>query len=236
MSRRDRHSASPGPSSALQADDRPGGLRPPTFWDRVAGLYDLVEWTNAKVNTAARKRVGELVPVGGRVLDCAAGTGEFSLAAAKRAGSVLCTDLSLPMLDKARKKAKKQGISNITFDQRDITALPDPDGSFDAVIAGNVLHLLDDPGPAVRELWRVTAPGGRLILPTYLQGKVGSSYGTLIKIYQGVGFHYEHAFTPETYRMFLERLELGPGTAQVTVEVVDGKVPEGIAVLEKPIS
>ena len=202
-----------------------------TFWDHVAGLYDLAEWTNREVNASARKRVGELIPAGARVLDCAAGTGEFSLAAAKRAGSVLCTDLSLPMLDKARKKAKKQGISNITFAQRDITALPDPDGAFDAVIAGNVLHLLDDPEPAVRELWRVTAPGGRLILPTYLQGKVGAAYGAMIKIYQGVGFHYEHACTAETYREFLERLGLGP----VEVEVVDGPVAEGIAVLEKPV-
>ena len=51
----------------------------------------------------------------------------------------------------------------------------------------------------------------------------------MIKIYQGVGFHYEHAFTPDTYREFLEGLGLGP----VTVEVIDGKVPEGIGVLEK---
>ena len=53
----------------------------------------------------------------------------------------------------------------------------------------------------------------------------------MIKIYQGVGFHYEHAFTPETYRQFLEGLELAP----VTVEVIPGGVPEGIALLEKPL-
>ena len=200
-----------------------------TFWDRVAGLYDLFEWSNRKVNAAARARVGELVPAGARVLDCAAGTGEFSLAAVRRAGAVLCTDRSEAMLDRARKKARKRGLSNVSFARRDITALPDPDGSYDAVIAANVLHLLDAPGIAVRELWRVTAPGGRLILPTYLQGKTGAAYGTMIKIYQGVGFHYEHAFTPETYRGFLERLELAP----VTVEVIPGGVPEGIAVLEK---
>lgn len=200
-----------------------------TFWDRVAGLYDLFEWSNRKVNAAARARVGELVPAGARVLDCAAGTGEFSLAAAKRAGSVLCTDQSEAMLDRARKKARKRGLSNVSFARRDITALPDPDGSYDAVIAANVLHLLDAPGIAVRELWRVTAPGGRLILPTYLQGKTGAAYGTMIKIYQGVGFHYEHAFTPETYRGFLERLELAP----VAVEVIPGRLPEGIGVLEK---
>ena len=202
-----------------------------TFWDRVAWLYDLMEWSNRAVNAAAAARVAGLVPKGARVLDCAAGTGEFSLAAAERAETVLCTDLSLPMLDRARKKAKKRGLTNISFAQRDITALPDRDGTFEVVIAANVLHLLQKPENAVRELWRVTAPGGRLILPTYLQGRVGTAYGTMIKIYQGVGFHYEHAFTSETYRMLLESLNLAP----VLVEVIPGRVPEGIAVLEKSI-
>ncbi len=200
-----------------------------TFWDRVAGLYDLFEWSNRKVNAAARARVGELVPAGACVLDCAAGTGEFSLAVAKRAGSVLCTDQSEAMLARARKKAARRGLSNLQFAHRDITALSDPDGSFDAVIAANVLHLLPQPEVAVRELWRVVAPGGRLILPTYLQGKAGAAYGSMIKIYQGVGFHYEHAFTPETYREFLERLKLAP----VALEVIPGGVPEGIGILEK---
>ena len=200
-----------------------------TFWDRVAWLYDLVERSNRAVNTAAAARTAQLVPAGARVLDCAAGTGEFSLAAAKRAGTVLCTDQSQAMLKQARKKAARRKVTNIRFAQRDVTALSDPDGSFEAVIAANVLHLLSQPEKAVRELWRVTAPGGRLILPTYLQGRVGTAYGTMIKIYQGVGFHYEHAFTPETYREFLERLKLAP----VALEVIPGGVPEGIGILEK---
>ena len=201
------------------------------FWDRVAWLYDLVERSNRAVNSAAANRVAELIPYGARVLDCAAGTGEFSLAAARQAGSVLCTDQSPAMLKRARKKADRRGRTNIRFAQRDVTALSDPDSSFDAVIAANVLHLLPQPERAVQELWRVTAPGGRLILPTYLQGKVGAAYGTMIKIYQGVGFHYEHAFTSETYQMMLEGLELAP----VTVEVIPGRLPEGIAVLEKSV-
>lgn len=199
------------------------------FWDRWAWFYDLAEWSNRKVNAAAARRTAELIPPGASVLDCAAGTGEFSLAAAERAGRVLCTDLSEAMLERAQKKAERRGLSNITFAVRDITALPDPDGSYDAVIAANILHLLPRPETAVRELWRVTAPGGRLILPTYLQGKTGTAYKTLIKIYQGVGFHYEYAFTPETYRAFLEGLGLG----KVKVEVVSGPVPEGIGVIDK---
>ena len=94
---------------------------------------------------------------------------------------------------------------------------------------GQLIEVLRHPEKAVRELWRVTAPGGRLILPTYLQGKTGASYGTLIKIYQGIGFHYEYAFTPETYRAFLENLRL----ATLQLEVISGHVPEGIAILEK---
>jgi len=126
---------------------------------------------------------------------------------------------------------RRRGLANLDFARRDLTALPDPDGAFDAVIAANVLHLLPDPEQAVRELWRVTAPGGRLLLPTYLQGKTGAAYGTMVRIYQGVGFHYEHAFTSETYQMLLESLNLAP----VLVEVIPGRVPEGIAVLEKSI-
>ena len=199
------------------------------FWDRVAGLYDWVELTNRRVNSAAAVRVARLVPEGAKVLDCAAGTGLFALAAARRADSVLCTDLSQAMLSGAEKKARKQGLSNICFAVRDLTALPEGNGSFDVVIAANVLHLLPEPETAVRELWRVTAPGGRLILPTYLQGKAEAAYGTMIKIYQGAGFHYEHAFTPGTYRTFLENLCLAP----VELEVIPGHVPEGIALLEK---
>ena len=60
-------------------------------------------------------------------------------------------------------------------------------------------------------------------------GKAGAAYGSMIKIYQGVGFHYEHAFSPESYRAFLEGLGLGP----VSLEVVPGGVPEGIGILEK---
>lgn len=200
-----------------------------SFWDKVAGLYGLAELTNRRVNAAAVRWVTEQIPAGARVLDCAAGTGRFSLAAAERAGSVLCTDLSLPMLERARRKAAKRGLANITFAQRDITALPDGDGSFDVVIAANVLHLLEKPEQAARELWRATAPAGKLILPTYLQGKMGAASGTMVKIYQGVGFHYEHAFTPETYRGFLESLGFGG----VTLEVISGRMPEGIGVLEK---
>lgn len=92
------------------------------------------------------------------------------------------------MLDRAKEKAQQRGLSNITFAVRDLTALPDPDGAFDVVVAANVLHLLPDPEQAAAELWRVTAPGGKLILPTYLQGEAGPGFKLLIALYKLLAF------------------------------------------------
>ena len=130
-----------------------------TFWDEVAGVYDLAEKTNRRANAETLRRVKELVPQWSSVLECAGGTGEFSLAVAERAGAVMCTDLSQAMLDKAEAKAKRRGITNVSFTVRNLIDLPEGDGMYDVVIAANVLHLLSRPEKALSELWRVTVPG-----------------------------------------------------------------------------
>lgn len=70
------------------------------------------------------------------------------------------------MLKKAKKKCKK--LNNVEFVWADITHLNYEDGSFDKVVAGNVIHLLDDPYSALKELERVCRVGGQLIIPTYI--------------------------------------------------------------------
>lgn len=198
------------------------------FWDRIAGFYDLAERTNKKAIAGAVRQAAALVPEGASVLDCAAGTGEFSLGMAGRAGTVLCTDLSQSMLDRAKDKAQKRGLTNLAFAVRDLTALPDPDGAFDVVVAANVLHLLPEPEKALAELWRVTAPGGKLILPTFLQGEAGAGFKLLIALYKLLGFRPKYFFTLDSYADFLRHCGL---TAQVTQ--VDGRLPVGFAVLSK---
>lgn len=201
-----------------------------TFWDKIAGAYDLAEKTNRRANDETLRQVRELVPQWSSVLDCAAGTGEFSLAAAERAGAVMCTDLSQAMLDRAEKKAKKRGVTNISFTLRDLTALPEGDGMYDVVIAANVLHLLPQPEKALGELWRVTAPGGRLILPTYLQGEATAFARLSIALYQKLGFRYQRSFTLTTYRNFLWEQGL-----PARVKRVPGRISVGLAVCEKPL-
>ena len=200
-----------------------------TFWDRVSGVYDLFEWTNGAAVRGMRDEVAALVSEGCHMLECAAGTGTISLAAAPRAGRVLCTDLSQPMLDRAKAKAARLDLDNIDFARRDLFHLPDPDGSFDVVVAANVLHLLPDPASAVAELWRVTAPGGLLVLPTFLQGEARMGYHILVNLYRILGFRPSHRFTRESYRDFIEAL----GLPVREVRVIPGKMAVGMAVLEK---
>lgn len=198
-----------------------------SFWDRIAGIYDIAESLNGKVYKSMLSGVKQIVPEGAKVLDCAAGTGELSIAASEKAASVMCTDLSLPMLEQARIKCAKLGVENIRFEERDIFHMPDEDETYDIVMAGNVLHLVDDPKAAVAELYRVTKKGGKLILPTFVHK--GAITKSLIDFYKMFGFDPASDFTAESYSKMLKDCGLGP----IKVTFVDGIIPLAFGVMKK---
>lgn len=201
-----------------------------TFWDRFAGLYDLAERSNAAVVDKMIETVVGLVPARSRVLECAAGTGAISVAASPSAEHILCTDYSLPMLEQAKAKAKRLGLSNIDFAQRDIFHLSDSDAAYDVTIAANVLHLLDDPAAAVKELWRLTRPGGIMILPTFLLGESTWIFRQAISLYKLLGFCPKHSFTRQSYQALIDSCGLG----DVRYIRIKGRLSVGIAILDKP--
>lgn len=196
------------------------------FWDKIANVYDIAEAFNGKVYGKMTRLAAKLTPEGASVLDCAAGTGELSFAAAKKAKSVICTDYSRKMLDRAEKKAAAKGIKNITFEERDIFSLRDKDESFDTVIAGNVLHLLPNPEKAVKELYRVTKKGGRLLLPTFVTGEKRL---LSIKLYRLIGFKPEREYTADEYIKMLKSCKVG----RIKGKLIDGKIPCCFAVIYK---
>lgn len=100
------------------------------------------------------------------VLECACGHGLLTGVIAPRCKKLVATDFSAKMLQRTKRKCAKYG--NIRFEQANILQLPYPNARFDAVVAANVLHLLDEPYRALQELDRVCRPGGRLIIPTYI--------------------------------------------------------------------
>lgn len=199
-----------------------------SFWDRIAFAYDWAERLNGRAVKAMAQQAAHLTPRGALVLDCAAGTGELAIAMASRAGRVLCTDLSQAMLERSRRKARRRGVVNMDFAVQDLTCLSIGDDTFDAVAAGNVLHLLRQPERAVSELLRVTKPGGLVILPTFLQ-KEKNSLRAAVGLYKLLGFHPVTDFDAKSYRALLEKS--GARLRQYTV--LPGRIPVGLGVLVK---
>ena len=97
-----------------------------------------------------------------RMLDVGCGTGAASRSAAAVAGCVVGIDLSPEMIGKATRLA--DGIANVRFEVADAEHIPFADGEFTAALCSNSFHHYPDPQRAVREMARVLAPGGRLVI------------------------------------------------------------------------
>ena len=198
------------------------------FWDHVAGIYDVfVNVINRKTHQKLKEIVSELIEPDDTVLECACGTGLLSAVIAEKCRRLTATDFSEKMLRKAEKNCRS--FRNITYAQADITALSYPDGSFDKVVAGNVIHLLDNPMTALYELNRVCKAGGMLIIPTYMnkddKGKTSGFAGAVGK----AGADFKREFTVESYRQFF----LEAGYPDVKITLADGRIPCAVAVMGK---
>ena len=107
---------------------------------------------------------------GQRVLEVACGTGRAAVDLAKAVGStgrLDALDLTEAMLDKARAKIEKLGLSSrVHFIQGNANALPYPDATFDVLYNGYMFDLIPLDGflPILQEFRRVLKPGGKLVL------------------------------------------------------------------------
>ena len=193
------------------------------IWDRVAPLYDLaVSALNRRVYDGTGAVVARLIRPGDTVLECACGTGAIASAIAPACARVVATDFSEGMLKQARKKLAR--FPHVVVEQADITDLHYADDSFDAVVAGNVIHLLPEPGEALKELKRVVRPGGTIIVPTYVIPKK-RAHTMFLRLISRFGVHFQEHFDPASYRAFFE----GMGYVHVTYRVVRGRIPCMIA-------
>ncbi len=98
---------------------------------------------------------------GERVLDVAGGTGNASLAAARRFAEVTCTDYVPELLERAQLRAEVEGLA-VTFQVADAEELPFADASFDVVLSTFGAMFAPNQEQVARELLRVCRPGGRI--------------------------------------------------------------------------
>ena len=173
------------------------------------------------------KTVWDIVPYGANVLEIASATGAISLEISYKAASILCTDISERMLAVARKKAAKHGVKNIAFRNMDIFDTGQPDSSFDVVIAGQILHLITEPGKAAAELRRVAK--SMVILPMSFTKNLHGMAKVSIGVYRLFGFTPKIEFDAGDFVAFLPRI----GFENCEVIQLSGKIPMAVALWRK---
>jgi ubiquinone/menaquinone biosynthesis C-methylase UbiE len=139
---------------------------PVEAWDAIAEGYDrYVAPQEADLASEALRLVG-LEP-GERFLDVAAGTGGLGLPAARLGAQVLATDWSPAMIERFEARVREEGLSRAEGRVMDCHALDLPDDSFDVTGSQFGVMLVPDQPRALREMVRVTRPGGRVLVIAY---------------------------------------------------------------------
>lgn len=141
------------------------------FWDRHAEGYAKRPVSDeASYQHKLDITRGYLTP-DSEVLEIGCGTGSTALVHAPLVRHIRATDFSAKMIEIAQRKAKADGVSNVTFEQAAIDDLHLATGSLDVVLALSVLHLLEDKETAIARVFDLLKPGGVFVTSTVCLGE-----------------------------------------------------------------
>jgi SAM-dependent methyltransferase len=122
---------------------------------------------------------------GNVILDVAGGSGEPSLTIAELVGpkgSVTCTDAVADMVSAAKSEAQRRGLHNLKFRQCLADSLPFEDHSFDATVCRLGVMFFPDVLAALKEMLRVTKPGGTISLVVWGRSDVNPFTNIVTKV------------------------------------------------------
>jgi len=141
------------------------------FWDKTASQYDQVEIKDQQTYFQLIQRIKAHLKLTDVVLDLGCGTGLMTNEIAQDVQTIHAIDISSNMIAIAEQKANERSILNINYAHATIYDESLTKGSFDAVLAFHVLHLLDDEQIAIQRMHELLKPGGLLISATPCVGE-----------------------------------------------------------------
>lgn len=137
----------------------------------VAGKYDLMnDLMSVGIHRLWKQFTTQLsgVRAGQKVLDLAGGTGDLTRLFAEKVGpqgKVFLSDINASMLEIGRDKTIDEGIqTNVSYIQANAESLPFASNSLDCVCIAFGLRNVTDKAKALRSMYRVLKPGGRLLI------------------------------------------------------------------------
>lgn len=189
------------------------------MFDGVAKRYDL---TNTVISAGqdrywrwATRKALALRP-GERVLDLAAGTGVSTLEFGKSGAWCVAADFSRGMLEAGR-------FRQVPMVAADGMALPFADDSFDAVTISYGLRNISDPDLALRELFRVTKPGGRVVVAEFSTPVFGPFRTLYMEYLMRALPRVARAVSsnPDAYVYLAESIRAWPNQPQLALRIAD---------------
>ncbi|MCA9717874.1 MAG: class I SAM-dependent methyltransferase [Myxococcales bacterium] len=174
-------------------------------WDALARRYDTIVRVFAQSYPAIRERLAQDLDGRARVLEIAAGTGQFTLDIARVATRVVATDISPRMIERLSVAVDEADVENVEAETMSAYQLDAERGSFDAVFCANALHVMEHPERALREFARVLAPDGLLVAPTFLHGVDGARRALSRALSVVSPFVAHTRFSEGTLRALVER-------------------------------
>ena len=171
------------------------------IWDLYAPIYSRAMRAEERSYAFLYRRIPKLVRAK-EVLELATGPGVLAKRIAPVTKRMLATDYSEGMIAEAKKGACP---NNLRFEVADAMDLPYADASFDAVIIVNALHLLPEPGRALREIARVLRPDGILIAPNFVKQRESLRTRCWEALLSLAGLRFANQWTPEAYLDFLKK-------------------------------
>lgn len=198
------------------------------FWDRLAPKFDKIEAGDIAYSLFIEE-AGKYLKADDTILDFGCGTGLICNEIAAHVGYIHAIDISARMIEISEKKATERKIRNIGFARTTIFDEKFSEGSFDAIIAFNLFHLLEEPQKYFQRMNQLLKPGGLIISATPCMSEA-PVLNQVLKFFSLIGVTPKlNPFTSTE----MEQLFLNASFSTIKLNRIKPKSPQYICITKK---